>query len=355
MAPADRSDLRPPTSAAELTPEWLTAAIGGGTVVAAEPTPVGTGQVADSVRIVLTWDPLNSGPDSVVVKVTSGSETSRNAAQSTRTYEVEVGFYRDLAASLPVHAPRCYWAGYDPATTGYAVVLQDMSPARQGDQMAGCTIDEAALALDEAALLHGAKWGDPSLGSLTWLSSGLGTSPAAGGFIQMLVPGYLERYGDRLAPEVIDVIERYHEAISASSPYEGPTTIVHNDFRNDNLLFGGERVCVLDWQTVSSGPGLLDVSYFLGGSLLPDDRRKAEEDLVRAYHQRLTASGVELSWDDCWLQYRRHAFAGLTMAIIASSLVVRTDRGDDMFIAMGERAAFHAMEMDTEALLRRGH
>jgi hypothetical protein len=31
---------------------------------------------------------------------------------------------------------------------------------------------------------------------------------------------------------------------------------------------------------------------------------------------------------------------------------VRTDRGDEMFIAMGERAAFHAMEMDTEVLLR---
>lgn len=352
MASADRSDLRAPTSASELTPEWLSAAIGGGTVVAADPTPVGTGQIADSIRIGLTWDPPGAGPDSVVVKVTSSAEASRNAAQSTRTYEVEVGFYRDLAASIPVHAPRCYWAGHDPATNGYAVVLEDMAPARQGDQMAGCSIDEAALALDEAAQLHAARWADGSVASLPWLSSGLSATPAMAGVIQMLAPGYLDRYEGRIAPEAVEVIERYHESIAASSLYSGPTTVVHNDFRNDNLLFGGERVCVLDWQTVSIGPGLLDVSYFLGGSLLPEDRRKAEEELVRGYHARLTGAGVDLSWDDCWLQYRRNAFAGLTMAIIASSLVVRTDRGDEMFIAMGERAAFHAMEMDTEVLLR---
>jgi hypothetical protein len=266
---------------------------------------------------------------------------------------VEVGFYRDLAASIPVNAPRCYWAGHDPATNGYAVVLDDKAPAKQGDQMAGCSIDDAALALDEAAYLHGARWGDTSVGELPWLSGGLG-GPGMSGIIQMLAPCYLDRYDGRIAPEAVEVIERYHESVAASSPYAGPTTIVHNDFRNDNLLFGGERVCVLDWQTVSLGSGMLDVSYFLGGSLLPEDRRKAETDLVRGYHDRLTSQGVELSWDDCWREYRRNAFAGLTMAIIASSMVVRTDRGDEMFIAMGERAAFHAMEMETEALLRSG-
>ena len=341
-----------PTGAADLTAAWLTAAIGGGEVTAADATPVGTGQVADSIRIKLTWDPPGAGPDSVVVKVTSSSEVSRRAAASTRTYEVEAGFYRDLANELPVHAPKCYWAGYDPNTVGYAVVLQDMAPARQGDQMAGCTIDEAALALDEAALLHAARWADDSIAQLSWVSTGgLSSSPAAAPFLEAMIPGYLERYESRLAPEVVDVIRRYPKAIAASSAYAGPTTLVHNDYRNDNLLFGGDRVCVLDWQTVASGPALLDVSYFLGGSLLVDDRRKAEEDLVRHYHERLVAGGVDLSWDDCWTGYRRFAFAGLTMAIGASALVVRTDRGDDMFIAMGERAALHAIDMDTERLL----
>ena len=342
----------PPKGADDLTSEWLTAAMARpGTITALTKTPVGTGQIADSIRCALTWDPPEAGPTSVVVKVTSSSEVSRAAAARTRNYEVEVGFYRDMAATIPVYAPACYWAGHDPATNGYAVVLDDMAPAVQGDQMAGCSVDDAALALDEAAALHAARWEDLSLADLPWLSAGLAGSPAMAPLIERLGPTYVDRYGDQLSPEVVELVGRYHLAIGASAPHEGPKTVVHNDFRVDNLLFGGDRVCVLDWQTVSFGPGILDVSYFLGGSLLPDARRAAERDLVRRYHEHMRAGGVDISWDDCWRQYRRHAFAGLTMAIIASAMVVRTDRGDDMFIAMGERAALHALEMETEALL----
>ena len=35
-----------------------------------------------------------------------------------------------------------------------------------------------------------------------------------------------------------------------------------------------------------------------------------------------------------WEQYRRYAFGGLIMAIVASFLVRRTERGDEMFITM---------------------
>ena len=349
---ADAGTLTIPTSADDLTAEWLSDAIAcGGTVTDLSRRAVGTGQVADSIRCSLTWDPPAAGPDTVVVKVTSSNEASRAAAASTRTYEVEVGFYRDLADTLPVHRPHCYWAGHDKATNGYAVVLEDMAPATQGDQMAGCSVDDASKALAEAALMHGARWGDGALASLPWLGAGLGNSPGMAPFVQALGKGYVERYGDRLAPAVVDLIGRYHNALAASAPYEGPRTVVHNDFRNDNLLFGGDRVCVLDWQTVATGPALLDVAYFLGGSLLPDDRRANEDALVRDYHERLVATGVAMTWDDCWDQYRRYAFAGLTMAIAASSMAARTDRGDDMFIAMGERAALHAIDMDTERLL----
>ncbi len=41
-------------------------------------------------------------------------------------------------------------------------------------------------------------------------------------------------------------------------------------------------------------------------------------------------------------------FSGLNMAILASMLVGRTDRGDDMFVAMAERARLHALDLDSE-------
>lgn len=343
-----------PAGVGDLTPAWL-GAVFGAAVDAVEVTPIGTGQIADSVRLAITWAESRDGlPSSVVVKTTTASAASKAAAMATRTYEVEAGFYNDLASTLAVRTPRCWWAGHDAESGAYAVVLEDLAPAVQGDQVAGCSVDDAALALDEAALLHGSRWGDPALSSLPWLDRRtLEGSGGVSGLLQALLPGFLERYGGRLSPGVVELAERF---VARSGVYggehHGARTVVHADFRVDNLMFGRERVCVLDWQTVGLGAALSDVSYFLGGSLLPEARRANERDLLRAYRERLTGqAGVQLTWDECWSDYRRFAFGGLVMSIIASMIVTRTERGDGMFVAMADRAALHAIDVDAEELL----
>ena len=95
-----------------------------------------------------------------------------------------------------------------------------------------------------------------------------------------------------------------------------------------------------------------DVAYFIGAGLLPEERRVCEADLVRSYHRALVDAGVqdypfERGWDD----YRRGTWAGLIMAVGASMLVERTERGDEMFMAMAHRHARHALDLDAPALL----
>ena len=345
-----------PTGMADLTAAWLTEALGpafGAAVASVEAHRIGTGQIADSVRLALSWDPVGAGPPSLVAKVTASSETSRQAALSTRTYEVEVGFYTELAASVTVRRPACLWAGFDSVAGAYGVVLEDLAPAEQGDQVRGCSVAEAALAIDELALLHAPHWGrTEALDGHAWLSRGGGTaSPAIGQFLTALLPGFLERYQPRLTAAVVELMQRVVPKLATAPPSEGPETVIHGDYRNDNLMFGGPRVCVLDWQTVSIGPGLADLSYFLGGSLLPEERRANERDLVEHYRGRLRDQGVDVGARTCWDGYRRFAFSGMNMAILASMLVGRTDRGDDMFIAMADRAGLHALDLDTEGLL----
>ena len=355
--PPRMSDVPIPQGMDDVTEAWLTAAIGpsfgGAAVTSVERQQIGTGQIADSVRLRLGWDPEGAGPESLVAKVTSGSETSRQAAMQTRTYEVEVGFYSTLADRLPVRRPACYWTGFDPAAAAYGLVLEDLAPATQGDQMRGCTVEEAAQAVDELALLHGPFWGrTEALDDVTWIARGNSTtSPGIGPFLEMLLPGFLERYADRLTPEVLELMQRVVPKLKDAPPATGPETVAHGDYRNDNLMFGGLRVCVLDWQTVSIGQGVADLSYFLGGSLLPEDRRNHERELLERYCARLAEQDVALDLDDCLAQYRRFAFSGMNMAILASMLVGRTDRGDEMFIAMADRAGLHALDHDTEGLL----
>jgi hypothetical protein len=74
--------------------------------------------------------------------------------------------------------------------------------------------------------------------------------------------------------------------------------------------------------------------------------------MVRDYHDRLQAAGVRgYDWDRCWHDYRRGTWSGLVMAIAASMLVERTERGDEMFMAMAHRHARHALDLDAPAVL----
>jgi hypothetical protein len=336
---------------------WCTRALAphldGAEVTAVDTAPVGTGQVSDTLRLTLTYDPPEAGPATLVAKVTAASEASRNAALLARTYEIEAAFYRDLAADLPVRTPRCYLSAYAPADNTYTVVLEDLTPARQGDQMAGCSIDEAVLAIDEMALLHAPRWGDRTLAELPWLHRATPENTTQmGGLVGTLAGMFLDRLQDRLDPEVLALIERFVPRIrDYVTAQPEPWTVAHGDFRVDNLLFGGERVAVVDWQTVGHGPGLADLAYFLGASLPTDSRRDHERELVADYHDRLTAHDVDLRFDDCWDGYRRYAFAGVVMSIVAGALVEVTERGDEMFVTMANRHGRHALDLDAEALL----
>lgn len=344
----------------QVTSGWLTAALGdvlgGASVERFEVEPVGTGQMADSFRFTISLD--RPGPvTSVVGKFTAGDDQSRATALSMRTSEVEVRFYQQAAPRLPIRIPRCHHAEVDVDTARFVLMLEDVAPARQGDQVAGCTVDEAVVALDELAMLHAPRWGDPGLAGLDWLDrrneTGLGLLEA---IYPALYAGFVERYEDDLAEPIASVGDAFFPQIGRYLRLEAPVrTFQHADYRVDNLLFGadaGTRVAVVDWQTVTLGPGAADVAYFLGGSIEVGDRRAHERALLHHYLDRLQAAGVAgYRFDQLWEDYRRYAFAGLVMAVGAAMMVERTSRGDDMFLAMARRAAAHAEDLESLELL----
>lgn len=323
--------------------------------------PVGTGQMADCFRMRLAYDgAAETAPASVVGKFTAASDTSRSTALAMRTSEVEVRFYQQVAHTVAVRTPRCYFADVDPTTAQFVLLLEDLAIARPGDQVEGCSDDQAALALAELVGLHAPRWSDAGLTELPWLNRRSQESIAfAAQLLPALFDGFVERYGEALGPDVIEVGRRLLPHIDKYLRHQpGPYTVQHADYRLDNLLFGpaGEDppLVVVDWQTVCVGPALADVSYFLGAGLSVEDRRRHEDDLVRHYHSSLRARGVEgYGWDECWTDYRRYAYAGYLMAVGASMMVERTARGDDMFMAMASRHAAQVDDLASDDLLRR--
>ena len=348
----------------DVTPEWITdvlraagALADDGRVTDVSAKAVGTGQVGDSIRFTLAYEGAE-GPATVVGQFPAEDETSRASSVATRTYEIETRFYQQLRDRVSITTPEPYIALLDVEANEFVLIMNDLAPAEQGDQMRGATLGEAETAMDEIAKLHAPVWGDATLADLDWLNRQSEDGQAF--YLQllsMLYPGFKERYGDRVDADVAAVGDRLLERLGDYISYRPePFTAAHGDYRVDNMLFateaGGAPLTTVDWQTVALGPGVTDVSYFLGTSLLPDDRGAHERALVERYHEGLLAGGVhDYAFETCWDDYRRFAFNGFLMAVGASMIVGQTDRGDEMFMAMANRSGRMAIELDTLSML----
>ena len=343
-----------------LTASWLAAAIGTGPIADFAVERIGTGQMSECYRVRLTYadsevDADAGRPESVVLKVAASDPVSRQTGSALGLYEREVRFYGDIAPRLGGPIAPCYHAAVDTATGVFDLLLGDAGPAVVGDEIAGATPEQARIGVVELGRLHGPLLGDPALADAPWLNR---ETPLNQAMITSLYAGFVDRYGDQIAPEHRAVCERLVAAfdgyIAAESEPGRIRGLVHGDYRLDNMLFGtagaDRALTVVDWQTVSWGPAFTDLAYFLGCALRGQDRRDHYDELLRAYHDALGPQ-APVSLADVAEGVRRQSFFGVMMAIISSMLVERTDRGDRMFMTMLQRNCEHVLDTDALATL----
>ncbi len=346
-----------------VSPEWLTARLRDAgieaTVTGFTATQIGTGQIGKCIRYGLEYAPGARGPATLIGKFPSDDPDSRAAGVALKNFLKEVSFYQTLQSRLAIRTPRCYYAAIEGEGPEFVILMEDLSPAEQGDQLQGCTPDVAAAAVNELVGLHAPSWRDETLKGLAWLRDESAPRDALHAMYAAQLPGFLDRYGAALAEDEARIIAQVADAPEAPLFAELPDvfSLVHVDYRLDNLMIDERasdcRVTVVDWQSITLGPPLNDVAYFLGAGLMAENRRPAEEGIVREYHQRLAAAGVDgFDWADCWESYRRGVFAGFGVTVIASMLVQRTERGDEMFTVMASRHARHALDLGAGEFLR---
>lgn len=311
---------------------------------------IGTGQIGENVRFTIDYAERGAdAPDSIVGKFPSSSESSLMTAKLLGHYRREVKFYQtfDIAHEI---APRAYYTDYDEATNTFCLMMQDMAPASQGDQLAGCTLADAERAIDAAAILHAAHWNDPKLDGFDWLqgSDAAPAEPITPEMTAGLWVGFKERYGDRVTQDVMDIGDAYAAFLAKGDDrYDGPYTLTHGDYRLDNMLFGDagapRRLAIVDWQTPGKRGPLIDVAYFIGAGFTQADRPKYENALIERYHKGLLARGVTgYSLEEAKRHYALFSFYGMAVAFGAAMLVKQTERGDEMFLTMLRRHAAQA-------------
>ncbi|MFA1541979.1 phosphotransferase [Actinomadura monticuli] len=319
-----------------ITASWLGGVLDGRVDdVAME--PIGTGQMGSVYRLSLTGGGV---PARLVAKLPLPDPAVR--AMVGGTYRTEVMFYRDIAGTVAIRTPHCHHAEIDLDTFEFVLLLEDLAPAVQGDQLAGCSADQARACVAGLAGLHGPRWCDASL-----LDAGGLTRPDASDaatLAEVYAPAveiFVDRFPDRLSAEDKDTLRRSAAGIDAwlvGRPER--FGLVHGDYRLDNLLFPPEGAPItVDWQTLTIGLPARDLSFFLATSLSVADRRAHERDLVARYHEALLGHGVrDYPFDLCWDDYRFALLQGPLIIVLGCAYGTPTERGDAMFLAMTARA-----------------
>jgi aminoglycoside/choline kinase family phosphotransferase len=271
--------------------------------VVVQPIAEGEGFMGRLARLTLTYgdDGRDAGggrPATMIAKLPTDDPGGVALGQMLRVWEREARFYLDLAERLPVRTPACYWAGGDADTGIFGLLLEDLGAFTGGDQIAGATTDQAAAALEWLGRMHAAETGGGHGAGLAWLPA-TDTDPmylSLEPMLQAVYPTFVEHWGPYAPPETLPWVERMTTRLTAAlTDRLLPPTLIHSDFRADNLFFdtaAGNDVIALDWQAVAIGQGLYDLAYFLGGSLTVEQRRASERDLVDHYREVLGASGV---------------------------------------------------------------
>jgi aminoglycoside phosphotransferase (APT) family kinase protein len=109
--------------------------------------------------------------------------------------------------------------------------------------------------------------------NLDWKAVGLGDLGKPDGYVERQVKGWTERYAKAKTDDVPQVV-RLGAWLEEHRPKESGATLVHNDFKYDNVVLSPDLsrvLAVLDWEMATIGDPLMDLGTALGYWIEPDD------------------------------------------------------------------------------------
>lgn len=371
--PAQEAALREvPATWREITPSFIGCALQAGGMLPHDavvssievvPTAI-SGLLSMTVRVSVSYEGEDSAklPASVIVKLQSEDEMSRQVAVDANNYHMERRVYETLAKDFAVGTAQCFQI-MSHSSGNVVFVMEDLS-LRQGLysvnqwKLHGCSLSEAACAAKALGKLHAQFWGEAR--SLPdWLPATCtieARSPATLGAQcadRFCASAYFEALADPAREAVRQALSKasgLEEALGAA----GPVTLLHHDARTDNLFWGAPGVpggvVFLDWQMAGQGVGPLDLAWFLSSSFLEPGARSRVADytyLLEVYWNSLVEGGVDRA------QYsieaaRRDFLLGLLWSFLVIIQVVKFGEPNHVLVQFASRVTHAMVEMGAQ-------
>jgi aminoglycoside phosphotransferase (APT) family kinase protein len=154
------------------------------------------------------------------------------------------------------------------------------------------------------------------------------------GFLERQVRGWFERW-NRAKTEEIALMDRLIQWLTDHLPVSPAPTLVHNDFKLDNLMLDaqdpGRIEAVLDWEMATVGDPLVDLGLILCYWSQPSDPGGTKASLTSEpgwfTRDELIGRYAELTGRDVSLINYYEVFALFKLAVVLQQIYVRFHRG----------------------------
>lgn len=319
-----------PATVADVTAGWLSLVLAAEGVAApltgvrVQPLGEGVGEMSQVARVHLAYGSSgpDAGPASVIVKLSSSLPGRIEMAVEMSTYKREFRFYDTIGDDSPLRSPRCHHREIDDDGGRFVLVMEDFPHHIPGDDVAGCTAEQAALALESVAALHARYWRteDPVL-LRTFARHDTSHGPSIAARVESGWATMIADFGDLLPERLRGMRDEYLAALRSLQTWlSEDATIVHGDFRLDNLMFGPpghpDAFVALDWQGIMRAKGIQDVSYLVTHCMDTEVRRRHERDLLAGYSAALGRHGVAYSPEHAWHEHRLATLLFFSYAVV---------------------------------------
>ncbi|MEM7337531.1 MAG: phosphotransferase [Actinomycetota bacterium] len=292
------------------------------TITAVADVNRGRGVFSSVVRADLAWpNGIEGRPRSVVIKIPAAGPNG-DAGRGSGAYRREAEAYRSILPNSPIRAPHCHLVDDDPHTGDASFVLEDLTPYRAVDQMAGLPAP-AALAVTSALRAFHDHWTQRATPAGLRANTPATLAPEA---LDKGIAALATVWAGDLDPVVRRsferLVDRRQQAVAAFTA-AGPPTLCHGDPRADNVVFADQwHPIVFDWQQIAIQAGAADIAWLAATSTTVEVRRTVDHDLIAAYGTTPDAyrAGLVLPGLAVLLLAQRHADSERTRTFIATSL-----------------------------------
>ncbi|MBL7174713.1 MAG: phosphotransferase [Desulfobacteraceae bacterium] len=340
-----------PIGIEDITSQWLTGALTESGVLkenavkSVERNIIGEGQgyVGILARLSIEYEqPDQSLPQTMIAKIPTRETKSRMITEAFWNYERENRLYEEILPQLSMRTPHCFYSNFDrgkgekwmnkvygryrslpKSLVGlyfiyaglrnlrmkrrYILLLEDFGDLEQISHLEGCTIEDAKMVMKPLGIAHAELWESPLLNKF-WLKDHGDFSNMIAFLSNRWQPIIKKTHPGKISPKMqafFDWLNKNNKKLDEYTKTR-PHTLIHTDYRLDNIFFDREKgeIAVIDWQATCPGLGLFDIAFFILNNCDTPLNQEQTEELVTIYHQGLVEGGLSnYSLDECMSDY----------------------------------------------------